>query len=360
MAPKQVERGEASATGFEPSTSAPEPGLNAYEKQRAELIARNRARLLALGIPAAADALAATVQLPKKQKKARVKKEPQAPTRASARLQHESPQSPEDVASELALCMIDGECPRCGKVMERGHQAHLARCSAVRQPKAEAAEDEEEEELDEATTLAEIQAEQEERKKRQKAKLRELEMSGLIDFNDEHAVFVVLGSTGTHYKVTLSEEAKAACQCMDFRIRRRICKHQRLVLGQLGLPEDSPKGWRQAVADQMDTLVEEAHDHGLDSEVPAPPKKKVKQGRKAAPRAAKATKAEHTSDPKPEAEAPAPTGISDLARLRRGRPGRATAEGEGEKVEAADAAGKTGVSATGISDLARQRRAAVA
>jgi hypothetical protein len=30
--------------------------------------------------------------------------------------------------SELALFIIDGECPRCGKAVRRGHREHLARC----------------------------------------------------------------------------------------------------------------------------------------------------------------------------------------------------------------------------------------
>ena len=32
------------------------------------------------------------------------------------------------------------------------------------------------------------------------------------------------------------------CQCVDYRIRKRICKHQKLVLLQLGIP-DAPQDW---------------------------------------------------------------------------------------------------------------------
>lgn len=64
-------------------------------------------------------------------------------------------------------------------------------------------------------------------------RLSELEMGGLIELTDEHAKFVVLGSTGRHYTVTLSS-GKASCECVDFRIRKRTCKHQQLIYDQLG------------------------------------------------------------------------------------------------------------------------------
>lgn len=56
--------------------------------------------------------------------------------------------------------------------------------------------------------------------------------------------FVVLGSTGSKYHVVLADD-KPSCQCMDFRIRRRECKHIKLVLQQLGI-SSSPADWHQA------------------------------------------------------------------------------------------------------------------
>lgn len=53
----------------------------------------------------------------------------------------------------------------------------------------------------------------------------------------------MLGSTGSKYHVTLAED-KRTCQCMDFRIRRRDCKHIKLVLQQLGISA-SPGDWHQ-------------------------------------------------------------------------------------------------------------------
>ncbi len=143
------------------------------------------------------------------------------------------------------------------------------------------------------------------RARRQKGKLQALELNGLVDFTDGHAKcaglhaptssiaqlnmgsrpgrewrlspcmlrrFVVLGSTGKHYTITLA--ASPACECMDFRydaianraastalemhadhvssfrLRRRICKHIRLVLVELGIEED-PSAWHQVLNGRM-------------------------------------------------------------------------------------------------------------
>lgn len=53
----------------------------------------------------------------------------------------------------------------------------------------------------------------------------------------------MLGSTGKHYTVTLEDE-RQACECADYRFRRHHCKHLRLVLQQLGIP-DSPETWHE-------------------------------------------------------------------------------------------------------------------
>ena len=75
-------------------------------------------------------------------------------------------------------------------------------------------------------------------------RLSELEMGGLIELTDKHAKFVVLGSTGRHYTVTLST-GKASCQCVDFRIRKHACKHQRLIYDQLGGEPPGSEDWHQ-------------------------------------------------------------------------------------------------------------------
>ncbi|MEW5311885.1 MAG: hypothetical protein WDW38_003564 [Sanguina aurantia] len=65
-------------------------------------------------------------------------------------------------------------------------------------------------------------------------KLKQLELSGLVDINEAEAVFVVVGSTGSHYTVRLFDDRRS-CECMDHRTRRHDCKHIRLILGAMGL-----------------------------------------------------------------------------------------------------------------------------
>ncbi|MEW5317429.1 MAG: hypothetical protein WDW38_008725 [Sanguina aurantia] len=81
-------------------------------------------------------------------------------------------------------------------------------------------------------------------------KLSELELSGLVDMNEQEAVFVVLGSTAKHYYVRL-RDAQHVCDCIDHKTRRHDCKHIRLILTSLGLghtAHTSPNsGWRAAV-----------------------------------------------------------------------------------------------------------------
>lgn len=58
--------------------------------------------------------------------------------------------------------------------------------------------------------------------------------------------FMVIGSTGNNYQVTLTDD-KRKCQCMDHRIRRHDCKHIRLILANLNCV-DAPQNWRQVCA----------------------------------------------------------------------------------------------------------------
>ena len=56
----------------------------------------------------------------------------------------------------------------------------------------------------------------------------------------------MIGSTGRHYTVELADE-RHTCQCPDFRMRRRACKHIKLVLQQLGISENS-QDWHKVQA----------------------------------------------------------------------------------------------------------------
>ena len=55
-----------------------------------------------------------------------------------------------------------------------------------------------------------------ERIQRMDKKLSSLHLDGLVDFTEQAAKFVVLGSTKNHYTVTLSDD-RHTCQCVDFR-----------------------------------------------------------------------------------------------------------------------------------------------
>ncbi|WIA21512.1 hypothetical protein OEZ85_000715 [Tetradesmus obliquus] len=311
--------------------------LNEFELQRQQLIARNRARLLALGIPEAVSGLAklAPKQAQHKKRKtpqaaAKTAAEPAAPSRQSTRLRDQAMvargEVPPDVeqGSELALFIIDGECPRCGKVLSSSHARHLQSCKGPPEPPTE----------------EEIAAQAESYKLQQKDKLRQLELGGLVDYQpasssseqqqqqqeDEqaspakrrkteqqqqqqdaqeaggeavgiakehqqgkrkgkqakrstgkgskagqkkdaaaaaaaggdagdgaHATFIVIGSTGNHYVVKLSDD-KRSCTCMDHRMRRRDCKHIRLVWEQLAVA-DAPQQWEQALQRMVSQLA---------------------------------------------------------------------------------------------------------
>ncbi|KAL0034814.1 hypothetical protein WJX77_008386 [Trebouxia sp. C0004] len=248
---------------------------NPYEQQRQQLIARNRARLQALGIGSAVSALKeSTPKAPVKPKQQRIAKPalPQQPSRHSSRLQPDTADqfSASAEPSDLALAIVNGVCPCCGKNLNVGHKRHLEQCKGSRKRKQNEGTGHVEIE-----GLAELEAEEEARyagsaeeegdedvkpkkkskpSKSQAEKLKELELSGLVDFTQQHARFAVIGSTGSHYNVELKDPAPS-CQCVDYRIRKRICKHQKLVLLQLGIP-DKPQDWHKAVSAKLDELAQ--------------------------------------------------------------------------------------------------------
>ena len=82
---------------------------------------------------------------------------------------------------ELAKFIIDGECPKCGKIITKGHKKHLAMCTGKSAYEPTLAE------------LIEIEVKKVENLDK---KLVELEVGGLIDLTEEHALFMVIGSTG--------------------------------------------------------------------------------------------------------------------------------------------------------------------
>ena len=226
-----------------------EEELNDYELARARLIARNRERMRTMGLLGAANSLtaaAATAARPAKAAAAakprppRPRPAPQAPTRTSKRLRGEN-------------------APRAstGKVGEEEEEE--------REPSASPPPRWTEEELREIRCGQELSMSE---------RLSDLELSGLIDAAPGVAHFAIVGAQHKgqkrkHYKVTLEgggrgggeggggkgsakEASSAACECIDFKIRRKRygghCKHIKLVLAQLGLGEAATSdGWEEAL-----------------------------------------------------------------------------------------------------------------
>ena len=77
------------------------------------------------------------------------------------------------------------------------------------------------------------------------AKLKLLSFEGLEKVTDKAAVFLVRGSTGNLYRVSINDDG-CKCQCVDHRIRKRDCKHIVLVLKTAFSGGQGQAHWRQA------------------------------------------------------------------------------------------------------------------
>ena len=78
-------------------------------------------------------------------------------------------------------------------------------------------------------------------------RMQELQMGSLVDLSEAAAMWIVLGSTKKPYKVSIGDldhkgsaacavsGVRSKCQCMDFRLRKRDCKHITLLKTTLGL-----------------------------------------------------------------------------------------------------------------------------
>jgi len=77
--------------------------------------------------------------------------------------------------------------------------------------------------------------------------------TGLVDFSEDAAKFIVIGSKGDPYTITLADD-KHKCTCLDHRFRRHNCKHICLVLSQLGVLDD-PSKWHSGVEAQLHQLI---------------------------------------------------------------------------------------------------------
>eukprot|EP01024_Parvocaulis_polyphysoides_P058613 TRINITY_DN6310_c0_g1_i1.p1 TRINITY_DN6310_c0_g1~~TRINITY_DN6310_c0_g1_i1.p1 ORF type:complete len:297 (+),score=31.38 TRINITY_DN6310_c0_g1_i1:105-893(+) len=212
---------------------------SAFELWRQSVIQRNRERLEALGISMALEDLRNEVEIQSqknKKRKLNKSKESVKPSRTSKRLSNQKEQKEaeeEKLNLELGRFIVDGVCPRCRKVVTKGHKSHLQSCSGVvREPK-------------QLTVQQMIEYEEVE-----KRRLRDLELGGLVDINHIATVFMVIGSTGNHYLVRFLNSGERKCQCPDHRIRKRDCKHIQLLLADLEV-EEQPSKWKEALEKKM-------------------------------------------------------------------------------------------------------------
>lgn len=201
--------------------------MTEYERQRDEIIRRNRAKLAELGIKLASErlrALAPPAAAPKPRaavaadrKRAREAAAAAGPERRSARVRKARGEVLE--GEEAELVELEEDEPRAQGVRKSGDRVG-GQVGASR---------------------AGLSWEE---------RLAEVKLDHLIDLSSDDAKFVILGSAGKHYVVTLSDE-RHTCQCMDFRTRgkQRPCKHIRVSQQELGLEQGALKGggWRAAV-----------------------------------------------------------------------------------------------------------------
>ena len=230
--------------------------LNEYELARARLIARNRERMAAMGLLGAANALSrpplaeatpkATASTKRKREPRPPRPPPREPTRASKRLRVKAGG---EAASAAGVKKEEGES----------------------EPESEAEEEEGEgEEAPPRWTEEQLRSLRRDQELKMSGRLRDLELSGLIDASPGIAHFAIVGAhhkgqKRKNYKVTLETaggggKGKAAktstsCECVDFKIRRKRygghCKHIKLVLAQLGLLKEGEQttsdGWEEAL-----------------------------------------------------------------------------------------------------------------
>lgn len=261
-------------------------------------IQRNRERLAALGLPGLVQKFQKAVSKPKTEKKRKrediksvVKTEDgedkaleRGNLRRSSRLKNivkkdadydaAEIQKAEETVEErynrqLGEFLVDGTCPKCGRVFERGHRAHLRTCSGPRNQVQTSGGTRSGYSARDRELLAEIPEEDRaDSKKRMLARMKALELSGLVDFDstEPSASFIVIGSRGDPYTVRLTDE-KHKCTCLDHRFRRHNCKHICLVLSQLNTLEE-PSQWCAALQSQMDTLMQPHNEELPNSSLP--------------------------------------------------------------------------------------------
>ena len=237
-------------------------------------IQRNKERLSALHIPTLATRVAPVKKTVHKRKSDVRKKENEEDpgarrsTRLRAKVEEgiavkkEEEETVEDEFERiLGEFIIDGACPKCSKIYQKGHRRHLINCSGQPAPPSRSR-------LDKQLLLGLSEEDKKNERKKMLARMSALSISGLDDFNDECATIGVIGSTGKRYVVTFQDAGDSLeyrdfprkCQCIDSRCRRRDCKHICLVMQLLGIDLDISREefnatWRNAINDNIKDLI---------------------------------------------------------------------------------------------------------
>ncbi|GLC35338.1 hypothetical protein PLESTB_000575500 [Pleodorina starrii] len=186
------------------------------DMERRRLMARNRAKLIALGISVGVMELQdlarkrAQAHPTRPRPKPQSHKPPAEPTRRSARLAGGGDGDGGAAAATEPLMQLD----EYGGAEAQGPGQAAAGEAPRRQPRSRAAGAGAEEDPEAGLSEEEIAARAELLRHREASRLRDLELEGLVDLSPDAAVFVVIGSTGNHYTVRLTD-ARRSCTCID-------------------------------------------------------------------------------------------------------------------------------------------------
>ncbi len=234
-------------------------------------IQRNKERLSALHIPSLASRIAPESKgIHKKRKDPQKKKTEEVggfrrSSRIRAKVEDDVVVKTETVEDEferlLGEFIIDGQCPKCSKVYQKGHRRHLLNCSGAPAPPSRSR-------IDRQLLTGLSEEDKKNERKKMLARMSALSLSGLDEFTDDFATIGVYGSTGRRYVVTFQDGGDSLeykdfprkCQCIDSRCRRRDCKHICLVMQLLGIDLDISREefnatWRNLVNDNMKDLI---------------------------------------------------------------------------------------------------------
>lgn len=184
----------------------------------------------------------------------------------------------------LGEFIIDGRCPKCHKIYQKGHKRHLDTCKGSQEPTSRSG-------IDKKVLNGLSEEDRKNERKKMLARMSALSIDGLDEFHDDFATIGVIGSTGRRYIVTFQDSKGSfeykdfprKCQCIDSRCRRRDCKHICLVMHHLGIdldisPDEFNSVWRQSIEDNIKELLKGEDD--IDVPVTIPEGKNASIGRK--------------------------------------------------------------------------------